>query len=181
MMITREQYNEGLRASAELLRKAGTPVTPEELEAAEITDFGLGNYPAEGAQIVTLLNTRKVALKIICLFQGQVLPEHMHIASMGEEGKEETFRVLYGVLHLVVPGWSERMAASPPPGKEEYYTCANETVMKAAGQITLEAGTSHWLMGGKGGCVVYSISSWARCQLDPFTDPHVVRKTVVEI
>ena len=175
-MITRRQYEEGSAAAARLLAAAGIPFSPEELAGIEVTDFGLGNYPAEGAQIITFLNTRKVGYKVICLLEGQALPEHRHTASLGEEGKEEPFRAAFGATRLFVPGDGP---APCPLGKEAVYTCRREVALAPPQQITLPPDTPHWLLGGPGGCVVYSLSSWARCALDHFTDPAVVRETVV--
>ena len=173
-MIAKEQLDEGRLAAMELVKKSGFLVSGKELAEMEVTDFGLNNYPKEGAQIITFLNTKKVGYKAICLMEGQVLPEHRHTASLGEEGKEETFRVVYGILRLFVPGMGEGQNPCPA-GKEKHYTCRKELELGPADQITLEPDTPHWLMGGKGGCVVLSISSWARCAMDPFTDPNVVR------
>ena len=177
-MITREQVNAGRRVAGELIEKSGLHVTDKEMDNLEVADFGLENYPEEGAQIITFLDTKKVGYKAICLSEGQTLPEHMHTASLGEEGKEETFRVVYGVLRLFVPG-DDQGDIPCPRGKEQYYTCRKELRLTRAEQVTLPPDTPHWFMGGEGGCVVLSISSWARCALDPFTDPNVIRETVV--
>lgn len=165
---------------AHLLDKANILYTLEELEQAEVTDFGLGNYPCEGAQIITFLNTHKVGCKVICLLDGQILPEHMHTASLGEEGKEETFRSAFGLTRLFLPGTDTDTDNAPfPKGMDAVYTCRKEIALKPPDQITVPHDTPHWLMGGAGGCVVFSISSWARCALDPFTNPDIVRETVI--
>lgn len=174
-MITKQQYDEGVAAAVKLLTEAGIAYTQDELAGLEVTDFGLGNYPHEGAQIITFLNTKKVGFKAICLLEGQVLPEHMHTASLGEEGKEETFRAVLRSTRLFVPGTGSDSAPFPA-GKDAFYTCRKEALLTPPEQLTLPADTPHWLAGGPGGCVVYSISSWARCALDPFTDPNVIRK-----
>jgi D-lyxose ketol-isomerase len=51
--------------------------------------------------------------------------------------------------------------------------------MKPGDQLVLEPGTPHWFQAGPEGAVVYSFSTPARDNLDTFTDPSVVRKTVV--
>jgi D-lyxose ketol-isomerase len=187
LIITQNQVREGFEAAAEQLRKAGIAVSPDELLLMEVTDFGLENYPAEGAQIITLLNTGKVGFKIIYLSEGQILPEHMHVASLGEEGKEETFRVICGTLHLFVPDslplpdtLRARAGTIPSASLPPYCTCTKELSLQSPDQITLGHDTRHWLRGGKGGCLTYSISSWARCEFDVFTNPNVKRKTVTE-
>ena len=181
-MMTRKQVEEGRKIAEEMIKKSGIIVTQKEIESMDVADFGLENYPTEGAQIITLLDTKKVGLKIICLMEGQVLPEHKHITTFGEEGKEETFRVVSGTLRLFVPGESNVSYGSKTPwpeGKDEYYTCRKELVLNPTDQVTLPPGTSHWFMGGAGGCVTYTISSWDRSDFDPFTDPNAVRKTVI--
>ena len=176
-MIRRKQVEWGRAQALCLLQRARIAVTPQEVEDMEVTDFGLDNYPQEGAQIVTLVNTRKVGYKVICLLPGQVLPEHMHTAAMGEEGKEESFRVVFGTLHLYLPG--DDAPAPVPFNKEAWYTCRKERCMRVPDTLTLSPDTPHWLLGGDDGCVVYSISSWARCATDPFTNPNVIRETKI--
>ena len=177
-MITKRQVEKGRQEAVRLLEKANIKYTEKELCEMEVTDFGLANYPAEGAQILTFLNTQKVGFKVICLMENQILPEHMHTASLGETGKEETFRGLYGDTHLFLPGDDGRDYPYPD-GKGDFYTCRREKIIRPQDQITLDPDIPHWIMGGVGGCVVYSISSWARCALDPFTDPNVVRETII--
>ena len=141
----------------------------------EVADFGLGDYPRQGAQIATYVNTDRVGAKVICLLPGQTLPEHWHTAVGDDPGKEETLRVLYGALRLYLPGPDTLREGRMPRGKEDCYTCRQEVLLRATEQITLKPGVKHWLQGGEAGCVVWSISSAARCALDPFTDPHIRR------
>jgi len=179
-MITQAQYREGLEFTLDMLSKANIAISSNEIKEIEVTDFGLGNYPLEGAQIVTLLNTHKVGFKIICLMEGQYLPEHMHTASLGEEGKEETLRAIYGTARVFIPAEVILQIPRLPVGKELFYTSRHEVALNPPEQLTILPDTPHWILGGCGGCVVYSVSSWARCALDPFTDPTVVRETVVK-
>lgn len=172
--MLRSQIIEGKRRASPLFRRCGVPLAEAEIESMEVGDFGLNNWPDEGAQIVTLVGTDRVGLKLICLLPGQVLPEHWHTADGGELGKEETLRVLSGELLLYLPGGAlgdERV----PDGKAAYYRCRDERPMRAPDQITLIPDTPHWMRGGEGGCVLVSISSAATCARDPFSDPGVTR------
>ena len=106
----------------------------------------------------------------------ETLPEHWHTAVEGDAlGKQEILRVLYGTLRLGLPGEGKLTESVIPAGKDAFYTCRTEKLMHAGEQILLEPGVKHWLQGGKDGVVLYSISSAAHCQLDPFTDPNIVR------
>ena len=175
-MIKRSQVEEGRAFTREMLAKAHVLVQEEELQAMEVGDFGLSNWREEGAQIVTFVNTNRVGFKVICLMPDQALPEHWHTAVEGDElGKEEILRVLYGTLRLYLPGGEGIKEGVLPGGKEDCYQCRDEHIMKPGEQILLTPGVKHWLQGGEEGVVLYSISSAAHCQLDPFTDTNVVR------
>jgi len=158
-----------------MLAQAGVNTSDKEWAEMEVGDFGLGNWPLEGAQIVTFVNTAKVGFKVICLLPGQTLPEHWHTGEGTYPGKEETLRVLAGTLELGLPGESNLPAERIPAGKPASYTCRHTILLKAPGQITLQPGTKHWLRGGGDGAVVYSLSTLATCARDPFTDPEVRR------
>lgn len=179
-MIRRSQVEEGKKQALLLLQKAQVLIDENELNTIDVADFGLQNYPQEGAQMITLLNTERVALKLICLLPGQTLPEHWHTAVGDDAGKEETFRVLYGTLRLYLPGNDTIQEGTMPKGKSVYYTCRKEQILRPPQQLTLSPGIKHWLQGGKEGCVVCSISSAAHCALDPFTDPNVQRITKID-
>lgn len=177
-MIFRSQVNWGCERMIEKMKLAQIKVSDYEIENIEVTDFGLNNYPAEGAQIITFVNTRKVGFKIIHLLPGQILPEHMHTASLGEEGKEESFRMIWGQMSLYLPDsiLSDNILQD---GNTDWYTCKKEKIMLPPETITIQHDIKHWLKGGPSGCLVYSISSWARCALDPFTNPKVTRVTKI--
>lgn len=175
-MIYRSQVEAGRAYTREMLAKAGVQASEQEIAAMEVGDFGLSNWPQEGAQIVTFVNTDRVGFKLICLMPDQTLPEHWHTAVEGDAlGKEEILRVLYGTLRLGLPGNDGLTESHIPAGKEACYSCRTEKLMHAGEQILLSPGIKHWLQGGAEGAVLYSISSAAHCQLDPFTDPTIVR------
>ena len=81
-MITRTEQRRAQQRAAELLQKTGLAFRPDELASIEVADFGLGEVessgplPSSGAQILTLVNSEKIAVKLLALTPGQTLPEH---------------------------------------------------------------------------------------------------------
>lgn len=175
-MITRKEFEEARRRAAGMMRDAGIVVTDRELAGMDVADFGLGDLACEGGQMTTFIDTRRVAFKIIVLFPGQTLPEHWHSSNaMGDPGKEETIRTLWGRLRLYLPGESSGMEGVVPKNKQSCYTSRREVILTPGGQATIEPGVRHWFQAGADGAVVFSCSSFARDALDPFTDPDIVR------
>jgi len=162
-----------------MVRDAGIHITDEEAGRIEVADFGLGRLDREGAQILTLVATDRMAAKIIALFPGQTLPEHWHPRVGDDPGKEETIRVVSGLLRLYLPGDDTLREGIIPEGKQEVYTMCNETLMEPGGQVTLPPGTKHWFQAGPEGVVLYSFSTVARDVLDCFTDPAIQRITKI--
>ncbi len=168
---------EGARTrAAGFIRRAGFALRDEEAASIECADFGLGNPAAEGAQILTLVQSPRVAAKLIVLFPGQSLPEHWHPPVGEDPGKEETIRVFWGSLFIGMPGEGTAIRAAIPRDKEAFYTCRNERLLIPGEQCFLPPGTRHWFQGGPEGVVAGSFSSVARDILDRFTDPGVVRR-----
>src|SRR5437764_6130899 len=87
-----------------MLVDAGIVLTPDERAQIEIADFGLGRLEEIGLQIVVYVNTDRVCAKELVLFPHQRCPEHRHPPVEGRPGKEETFRVRRGAVHLHVDG-----------------------------------------------------------------------------
>ena len=133
----------------------------------------------EGAQILTLVDTRRVALKIIVLFPEQTEPEHWHPRVGDDPGKEETIRIISGTVYFYVAGDEAIKHGFIPDGKSNCYTVRKEIIMNMGDQITLEPGEKHWFQAGREGAVMYTVSSTARDILDQFTDPLVVRTTKI--
>jgi D-lyxose ketol-isomerase len=52
-------------------------------------------------------------------------------------------------------------------------------VLSAGGQFTIPPNTLHWFQAGAQGAVVSEFSSTSRDELDVFTDPRIVRMTIV--
>jgi D-lyxose ketol-isomerase len=143
------------RAGA-MLADAGIALTPLEREQIEIADFGLGRLDEVGLQIVVYVNTDRVCAKELVLFPHQHCPEHRHPPVEGEPGKEETFRVRRGVVHLHVEG-------------------AGTVVLAPGEQYTIPPNTLHSFEAGAEGAIVSEFSTTSRDALDVFTDPQIVR------
>lgn len=139
-----------------MLEAAGIVLTPAEREQIEIADFGLGRLDEVGLQIVVYVNTARVCAKELVLFPHQHCPEHRHPPVDGDPGKEETFRVRTGVVHLHVEG-------------------ADDIVLGPGEQYTIPPDTLHSFEAGDEGAIVSEFSTTSRDGLDIFTDPRIVR------
>lgn len=179
-MIRQDELENARKRAAEMIRKAGIVISDDEIEKMDVADFGLSNLKEEGAQIVALADTDKYAVRVIALFPGQAEPEHWHVGFNGYEGKLETLRGISGEVRVYLPGEDNMRLGKIPEGKEAFYTARHEIRLKAAETITIPVGTKHWFQAGEEGAVFYTISSLAVDAKDPFSNPEVVRKTVVE-
>jgi D-lyxose ketol-isomerase len=178
-MITNREVESARARAARMIDVAGIPIRAEEIQRIEVADFGLGNLEVEGAQILTLFQSMRFGVKLIVMFPGQTLPEHWHPPVGDDPGKEEVIRVYWGRFSICTPGGDGMSRARPPQGKDSVYTCRNELIMAPGDQLLIEPGTKHWFQAGPEGAVVGSYSSVARDAHDLFTDPNVVRGTVV--
>ena len=178
-MLNRKEFTAAQERAAGMIRAAGVAITEEEAGRVEVADFGLSRLDEEGAQILTLVATDRIAAKIIVLFPGQTLPEHWHPRVGDDPGKEETVRVVAGVLRCYIPGADARREGFVPEGKQDAYSVRQELLLGPGGQITLSPGTKHWFQAGANGVVMYSFSTVARDVLDQFTDPNVQRVTQI--
>jgi D-lyxose ketol-isomerase len=147
---------EARERAAAMLTEAGIVLTPAELEAIEVADFGLGRLEEIGLQLVVYVNTERVCAKELVLFPGQTCPEHRHPPVDGGPGKEETFRCRRGTVHLHVDGEAE-------------------LVLRPGDQYTIPPDTLHWFSAGEEGAVVSEFSTQSRDELDVFTDSRIVR------
>jgi D-lyxose ketol-isomerase len=147
---------EARERAAVMLDEAGIVLTPQEREHIEIADFGLGRLDEIGLQIVVYVNTDRVCAKELVLFPHQCCPEHRHPRIDGEPGKEETFRVRRGTVHLHVDG-------------------AGDIVLGPGDQYTIPPDTLHRFEAGEEGAIVSEFSTTSRDALDVFTDPRIVR------
>ena len=158
-MLTQAEVEDARTRAAAILADAGIALTPAEREAIEVADFGLGRLEEIGLQIVVYVNTDRVCAKELVMFPRQTCPEHRHPPVGDEPGKEETFRVRRGLVHLHVDG--------------------REVVLGPGEQFTVPPDTLHWFQAGDEGAVVSEFSTRSRDELDVFTDPQIARATVV--
>jgi len=179
-MLTRAECSAAQSRAAAMIKASGIVITAEEAEKVEVADFGLGRLEIEGAQILTLVSTGRISVKVVALFGGQTLPEHWHPPVGDDPGKEETVRVVRGTLRFYIPSDDNMTEGAIPADKENVYTARHELIFKPGDQITLEPGTKHWFQAAEEGAVLYSFSSVARDVLDGFTDPQIERVTEIK-
>jgi D-lyxose ketol-isomerase len=158
-VLTETEIREARRRAADALAGAGIVLTAAERDAIEVADFGLSQLEETGLQVVVYVNTDRVCAKELVLFPGQTCPEHRHPPFDGTPGKEETFRVRQGVVHLHVGG--------------------EDVVLGPGEQHTVPPDTLHWFRAGEEGAIVSEFSTQSRDDLDVFTDPRIARATVV--
>lgn len=179
-MITRKEYLKAQEKAAQMMIGAGIVISQKEIDEMDVADFGLSNLSVEGAQILSLFDTDKVAARVIALFPGQTEPEHWHTGRGDYEGKQETLRMIKGTLYLYLPGEDTLSLGKIPEGKDAFYTVRREIIMKPTDVVTMPVGQKHWFQAGPEGAVFYTMSTTASEAWDPFTDPNIVRKTVIQ-
>ncbi len=179
-MIKFDEFNEVCRKSIEMIEAAGLFLTPQDKERITAADFGLSNIKEEGVQILTMFQTDRIAGKILVLLPYQTEPEHWHPTVGEDAGKEEVIRAISGDLYFYIPGEDTMKQGFIVEGKESCYTMRNEVIMQPGDQLVLPAGTKHWFQAGEKGAVMYSFSTTVTDLLDQFTDPDIVRETVIE-
>jgi D-lyxose ketol-isomerase len=150
------EASEARARAAGMLEAAGIALRPDEVEAIEVADFGLGDVERVGLQLVVYVNTERVCAKELVLFPGQECPEHRHPPVGREPGKEETFRVRAGSVVLWVDGHGE-------------------LELGVGDQFTIPPDTLHWFRAGEEGAIVSEFSTRSRDETDVFTDPRIVR------
>jgi D-lyxose ketol-isomerase len=178
-MITRQEELDARTAALSLFEQSGFSLGKEERSRIEVADFGLSRLRIEGAQILTLVQTHRLGVKLIALTSRQTLPEHWHPRVGPDPGKEETVRVIFGTLLFYVAGSDTLSKGGIPAGKDEFYTARHEITMHPGDKIYVAPGEKHWFQAAEGGCVAFSFSSVTRDILDRFTDPEVRRITEV--
>lgn len=179
-MITEKTLINARQRANKFLHRAGIFARDEEIAAMEVLDMGLGNLEETGLQILSMVETDVIAVKVLVLFPGQTFVEHRHPSLGDYEGKEETFRCQWGEIRLYVPGEATpNPRGTPPAGQEQYYTSRREILLYPGEQHTVPPNTWHWFQAGEAGGVVWSFSTRATDAQDEFQAPHVVRETTV--
>lgn len=173
-MLTKKDYEFFSGEAEKYLAKAGIAITEEERSRIEVAEYELGCIDKVGLELVVYVNTDRCCAKELVLLPGQTCPEHRHPEINGEEGKEETFRCRYGTVYLYVEGENDQpIAACPPAGMEEYFTCRKEVILKPGEQYTIMPNTFHWFQAGPEGAVVSEFSTKSRDEYDIYTDPRI--------
>lgn len=178
-MITKQQKIDAQNRAAVMMRKAGIQIKDDEISKIEVVDFGLSRLEAEGVQVFNMVNTDRLAAKILVLFPNQTEPEHWHPQVGDDPGKQETIRHIWGDLRFYVDGPDTIEEGFFVPGKEGVYTVRNELILQPGDQLTFEPYEKHWFQAGPSGAVLYSFSTTVRDGLDGFTDPDIERITIV--
>jgi D-lyxose ketol-isomerase len=178
-MIKRSQYREVQQKAIELIEKAGFQITPSEREKIAVADFGLSDIYREGIQVLTFFETDRIAGKILVLLPDQTEPEHWHPPVGNDPGKQEIIRAIWGTLRFYVDGKDTLREGFIPEGKENFYTLRHEIILNPGEQLIFQPGQKHWFQAGPEGAVMYSFSTTVRDALDGFTNPDIVRETII--
>jgi D-lyxose ketol-isomerase len=165
----------------QMLSVAGIDLAEAEARNIEVADLGLNRLASEGLELVTYVNTDRYCAKELVLFPGQTCPEHRHPPVNGQAGKQETFRCRKGEVWLYIEGpATERIHAKVPQASKSYYTVFHQIVLHPGEQYTIPPDTLHWFQGGPEGAIVSEFSSPSHDESDLFTNPNIVRETVIE-
>ena len=174
-MITRAEQKKAQDRAAHMIVQSGIRITEEEKQRIEVVDFGLSHLEIEGVQVLTLVQTARISVKVLAMLPNQTEPEHWHPPVGDDPGKEETIRAVAGTVYFYVEGEDTFKNGFLVKGKEKCYTLRHEIVLKPGDQLTFQPGEKHWFQAHDEGAVMYSFSSVARDALDQFTDPCIVR------
>ena len=177
--MKRADYERCKAKALEFYAKAGIALTDAEKENVEVAEFGLGVVDNVGLELITYINTDRVCAKEMVLFPAQSCPEHWHVPTNGQEGKEETFRCRYGKVYLYVDGdgRKEDIQAKLPLTP---VTVFHEVILNPGEQYTIYPGTKHWFQGGPEGAVISEFSTHSTDETDEFTDERIVRAPSIE-
>jgi len=179
--------DKAIEQTLHMFESAHIMLTTKERENIEIADFGLGDYPRSGLQLLTYINSSRYCAKELVLFPEQTCPEHLHPPFNQGPGKQETFRCRWGEVYLFVDDDSltanNRQDGSPvcrpPENFEKYYTSQRYILLRPGEQYTIAPNTRHWFQAGRQGAVISEFSSESRDDYDIFTDPKVVRASTI--
>ncbi len=169
------------RLASDYYQKAGIVLTEKERQSIEVADFGLNDVHRVGLEIVTYINTERVCAKEMVLLPHQACPEHMHVPTGAQAGKEETFRCRFGKVYLYTDSGrnmkKEDIGIPLPPTD---VTVFDETVLLPGEQFTIYPETLHWFAAGEEGAVISEFSTRSTDETDRFTDRRIVRQPEIE-
>lgn len=170
--MDKELYAKMEKRTREFFKEAGIVVRED--EPIEVADFGLGMVEEIGLQLCVYINTERVCAKEMVLFPYQTCPEHKHVETNGQQGKEETFRCRKGTVYLYVPGEGKKedMQAKNPP---MVTTVFHEIVLHPGEQYTIMPDTWHWFQAGPEGAIISEFSTRSTDETDVFTDSRMIR------
>lgn len=177
--MKRAEYSEQVAAMLGYMERAKIVLTEEEKNAIEVVDFGKGMVKKLGLQLIVYVNTERVCAKEMVLLPGQTCPEHYHVPTNGQEGKEETFRCRYGEVYLYVEGErnTDTIKATLP---ESTVSVFHEVILHPGEQYTIMPGVRHWFQGGPDGAVISEFSTRSTDETDKFTDTTLIREGRIE-
>ena len=178
-MLRRSEYDALVKEALSYYEKAHIVLTDAEKARIEVAEFDLGCVQEVGLELLTYINTDRVCAKEMVLLPGQSCPEHWHVPTNGQAGKEETFRCRYGKVYLYVDGEGKKedIDAKLPPTDVSVF---HEVILLPGEQYTIYPGTKHWFQGGPDGAVISEFSTHSTDETDEFTDKRIVRAPHVE-
>lgn len=175
--MKKEKVLEMEKRAREFYKKAGIVIRDD--EPVEVSDFGLDDIENIGLQLCVYINTERVCAKEMVLFPYQTCPEHKHVDTDGNQGKEETFRCRYGKAYLYVEGEGEKEDIKGQL-KDMATTVYHEVILNPGEQYTIMPNTLHWFQAGEDGAIISEFSTKSTDETDVFTDKRLVRQTVIE-
>jgi D-lyxose ketol-isomerase len=165
------QLNAVKQKAKDLIQKSGLVLSSDEWSQLAVNDMGLGDFDSEGFLFVDILRSERLRITVLVLLPHQTLPQHVHPPYEGEQGKEETLRVLYGHTKVFVEGDASENARIPA-GKGQYYTAKHEIALDAGGQYRIEPGIKHWFQAGPEGSVNMTFQNRVDETKNLFDDPN---------
>ena len=177
--MKRQEYNACVSDALAYYEKAAIVLTADEKARIEVADFGLGRVREVGLELLTYINTDRVCAKEMVLFPGQTCPEHRHVETNGQVGKEETFRCRYGKVYLYVTGEGSRENIKAKLPKTDV-SVFHEIILNPGEQYTIYPETWHWFQAGEDGAVISEFSTRSTDETDQFTDKRLVREVRIE-
>lgn len=179
--MKRSEYEKMKALALEYYQRAGIVLTDDEKERIEVADLGLGMVERVGLEILTYINTERVCAKEMVLIPYQTCPEHRHVPTNGQAGKEETFRCRFGKVYLYTDtapdAVRENIKAPLPPTDVSVF---DEHILLPGDQYTIYPSTLHWFCAGEEGAVISEFSTRSTDETDEFTDTRIVRAPIIE-